>query len=228
MQDILSPVSCMRVRDGSLTSLPLISVRTKPILSDDQFFFPRKFEMIHYGDQAIDIVSNNPYQLATDIYGIGFITADTIARHVGFAPDSPFRYQAGITHVLSGAAEDGHCFLPHGELARRAVSQLALPDHPVEPVRITELLGQMAEAKQLIIQSGYGDLHDQQICYTPAFYHTEQALANRLAAFATAPVEVDLPVSSAGSRGIHRKWGSRYRTSNGWRWNWPPPRACWS
>src|SRR6202040_3051641 len=55
----------------------------------------------HYGDQAIAVVSRNPYQLAADIYGIGFITADTIARHLGIAPDSDFRYQAGILHLLS-------------------------------------------------------------------------------------------------------------------------------
>ena len=54
-----------------------------------------------YGDQAIQIVSKNPYQLATDIYGIGFITADTIARKIGIAPDADFRYQAGILYVLS-------------------------------------------------------------------------------------------------------------------------------
>src|SRR6266536_5045690 len=141
-----------------------------------------------YGDQAIEIVSKNPYQLATDIYGIGFITADTIARSLGIAPDSPFRYQAGIAHVLSVAAEDGHCFLPHEELTDRVVKQLALPEHPVEPARITELIGQMAETKQLIMQPGYGDLKTQQICYTPAFYHTEVALATRLATFAKSPV----------------------------------------
>jgi len=145
-----------------------------------------------YGDQAIEIVSKNPYQLAADIYGIGFITADTIARHLSVAPDSPFRYQAGIAHVLSVAAEDGHCFLPHEELTDRVVKQLALPEHPVEPARITELIGQMAETKQLIMQPGYGDLKTQQICYTPAFYHTEVALATRLATFAKSPVEVDL------------------------------------
>ena len=54
-----------------------------------------------YGDKAIEIVSKNPYQLATDIYGIGFITADTIARKLGIAPDSDFRYQAGLLYVLS-------------------------------------------------------------------------------------------------------------------------------
>src|SRR5258708_39278865 len=44
-----------------------------------------------YGDHAIEVVTKNPYQLATDIYGIGFVTADTIARNIGIAPDSAFR-----------------------------------------------------------------------------------------------------------------------------------------
>lgn len=146
-----------------------------------------------YGDQAISVVSKNPYQLAADIYGIGFITADTIARNLGIAPDSELRYQAGITHVLSGAAEDGHCFLPLDELVERVVKQLALPEYPVDPERITTLINEMVEAKHLIIEQGYGDLAEQHICYIPAFYHTEVALANRLAAFAHRPVEVDLP-----------------------------------
>src|SRR3984893_11544556 len=64
-----------------------------------------------YGDQAIEVVSKNPYQLATDVYGIGFITADTIARHLGIAPDSELRYRAGLLHILGRASEEGHCFL---------------------------------------------------------------------------------------------------------------------
>ena len=160
-----------------------------------------------YGDQAIEVVSNNPYQLATDIYGIGFLTADTIARHLGIAPDSPFRSQAGITHVLTTAAEEGHCFLPQRELVERGVTQLTLPEHPVEPTRITDLITQMAEAKQLIMQPGYGDLQEQQICYTPAFYHTEAALASRLASFAKAPVEVDMPRVQRWIDGYTQKMG---------------------
>jgi exodeoxyribonuclease V alpha subunit len=146
-----------------------------------------------YGDQAIEVVSKNPYQLAEDIYGIGFVTADTIARKLGIAPDADFRYQAGIMYVLSQAAEDGHCFLPHQELIERTVKQLALPDAPVDPARIDLLIGQMAETKQLIVQAGYGDLSEQRICYAPAFYYTEQALATRLASLAHRSVEVDLP-----------------------------------
>jgi len=146
-----------------------------------------------YGDRAIEVVSKNPYQLAADIYGIGFVTADTIARSLGIAPDSDFRYQAGMLHVLGIASEEGHCFLPEQELIDRVVKQLALPECPVDPVRIAALITKMAEEHQLIIEQGYGDLASQRICYAPAFYHTEVALAKRLARFAEQPIEVDLP-----------------------------------
>jgi exodeoxyribonuclease V alpha subunit len=146
-----------------------------------------------YGDQAIEIVSRNPYQLAADIFGIGFVTADTIARNIGIDPDSDVRYQAGILHVLNMAAEDGHCFLPERELVDRVTKRLDLPEHPVDPQRISDLIVRMAEAQHLIMQPGYGEMQDQRICYAPAFYHTEQALATRVAAFVKRLVEVDLP-----------------------------------
>ena len=53
-----------------------------------------------YGDHAITVVTTNPYQLATDVYGIGFVTADAIARSLGIAPSSEFRYRSGTLHVL--------------------------------------------------------------------------------------------------------------------------------
>src|SRR5438067_7364436 len=139
------------------------------------------------------VVSRNPYQLAADIYGIGFITADTIARSLGIAPDSDVRYQAGLLYLLSQAAEDGHCFVPAQKLVEEASKHLALPEFPVDPARISALIAQMAETKHLIVEPGYGDLADQQVCYTPAFYHTEVALASRLCAFARTPVDVDVP-----------------------------------
>ncbi len=146
-----------------------------------------------YGDQAIQVVSHNPYQLATDIFGIGFVTTDTIARNIGIAPDSDFRYRAGMLHVLQQAAEEGHCFLPEQELIERVVKRLALPDSPVDSARIGELIAQMAQDRQLVMQPGYGELAEERLCYAPAFYHTEQALASRLAAFTKAPIAVDLP-----------------------------------
>lgn len=69
-----------------------------------------------YGEGAIATVTTNPYQLAIDIFGIGFLTADKIARNVGVSPDSQFRYKAGVLHVLGKASEDGHCYLPESQL----------------------------------------------------------------------------------------------------------------
>ncbi len=77
-------------------------------------------------------------------------------------------------------------------LVEHSIKRLALPDAPVDPTRIEELIDKMAKEQQLIVEQGYGDLADQQICYAPAFYHTEVALAKRLASFASTPVEVDL------------------------------------
>ncbi len=105
-----------------------------------------------YGDKAIETVTNNPYQLATDIYGIGFVTADAIARNLGVPPGSEFRYRAGIFHVLGEAAEDGHCFLPQSELVERAVQRLSLQEHQPSPQIISDITFQMATNSS--VQSG--------------------------------------------------------------------------
>lgn len=64
-----------------------------------------------YGNDAIEVVTANPYRLAADIYGIGFLSADKVAQSLGLAPNSPQRIQAGIEHVLQNAREEGHCYL---------------------------------------------------------------------------------------------------------------------
>lgn len=111
---------------------------------------------------------------------------------MGIAADSDFRYQAGILYVLSLAAEEGHCFLPMAKLVEHTTKRLALPDAPVDPTRIETLIEAMTKEQHLIVEQGAGDLEDQQICYAPAFYHTEVAPARRLAALPNMPVKVDL------------------------------------
>jgi len=83
--------------------------------------------------------------------------------------------------------------VPEQKLVEEATKQLGLPEFPVDPDRVAGLIAQMAETQQLIVEPGYGDLADQQVCYAPAFYHTEVALASRLATFARSPVAVDVP-----------------------------------
>jgi exodeoxyribonuclease V alpha subunit len=65
-----------------------------------------------YGDQAIDLVRANPYRLATDIWGVGFRTADELAGRLGFDPASPLRARAAIRYVLQQLSNEGHCGFP--------------------------------------------------------------------------------------------------------------------
>ena len=73
-----------------------------------------------YGDDAIGIVRQDPYRLARDIFGIGFLTADRIAQSMGLAPDSPQRVAAGVAYALNQATDEGHVFLPTSELVKQA------------------------------------------------------------------------------------------------------------
>lgn len=86
----------------------------------------------HYGPDAIAIVKHNPYRLAADIWGIGFRTADEIARQVGIAGDDPHRLEAGLAYVMTRATDQGHTYLPEGELVAQAVEQLVVPAPTVE------------------------------------------------------------------------------------------------
>jgi exodeoxyribonuclease V alpha subunit len=85
-----------------------------------------------YGEAAILKVTENPYRLALDIWGIGFKTADTIAQHLGIPPDSLIRAQAGVRHVLQVWSEQGHCAAPPDKLVAMAVSLLAIPEPLIE------------------------------------------------------------------------------------------------
>ncbi len=80
-----------------------------------------------YGGDAIQVISEDPYCLARDIRGIGFKSADQIARKVGIAKDSPLRARAGIAHILLEATEEGHCGLPEKDLLANVVKTLEIP-----------------------------------------------------------------------------------------------------
>ena len=85
-----------------------------------------------YGNDAIPIVTENPYQLADDIYGIGFVTADTIAQKLGMDKDAPQRVEAGIKYVLSQKADDGHVFQHRGELIEACQTMLEQESEAIE------------------------------------------------------------------------------------------------
>ena len=105
-----------------------------------------------YGNDAIPIVTENPYQLADDIYGIGFVTADTIAQKLGMDKDAPQRVEAGIKYVLSQKADDGHVFQHRPELIEACQTMLEQ-----EPEAIEKGLHALVE-KEEIINPSFTDL----------------------------------------------------------------------
>lgn len=79
-----------------------------------------------YGEDAIAIVLKNLHQLAKDIRGIGFISADAIANNLGIAKDSLIRARAGLLHILLEATSNGHCALPQQTLIQNTQKLLGI------------------------------------------------------------------------------------------------------
>lgn len=93
--------------------------------------FAHKIYRIH-GRDTITRVSENPYRLTREVFGIGFKKADAIAMRLGLSPTSMARCRAGILHVLQGMGEEGHVFCPKGELLSGARELLQVPSEVLE------------------------------------------------------------------------------------------------
>ncbi|WP_335992174.1 SF1B family DNA helicase RecD2 [Glycomyces sp. MUSA5-2] len=131
-----------------------------------------------YGDASIGVVKNEPYRLANEVWGIGFKTADAIARAVGVPEDSPERIKAALQYTLSQASDGGHCFLPAPNLVADTVELLALPARLVAAA-----LAELAEAGERVIAEDVpvGDA-TVPARYLAPFFHAERGLAAGLLA----------------------------------------------
>lgn len=85
-----------------------------------------------YGKDAVALLKENPYRMASEIFGIGFLTADKIARNLGVSPDSPLRAEAGILYVHEQLCAEGNSYVPGQELLRRAAAMLEMEGVAVE------------------------------------------------------------------------------------------------
>lgn len=133
-----------------------------------------------YGKDSIRIVKENPYRLASEVFGIGFKTADRIAGQLGLDAKSPARIAAGIAYVLGQAAGEGHVFLPRSELVKRASEYLELEPTLVENVLQAELdKGQLAEDSLPVLDEQVPEIKDTAI-YLRSFYLAEKRAAERL------------------------------------------------
>ncbi len=132
-----------------------------------------------YGNDSIRVVRDNPYRLATDIFGIGFITADKIAENLGFAKDSELRAEAGILYVLHQLADEGHVYYPYEPLVGRCREILQV-DREV----IIKAFGTIAVEKRIVIEdlneSDEEVRENNKAVYLAKYYYSETSIANRM------------------------------------------------
>ncbi|HEV7128349.1 MAG TPA: AAA family ATPase, partial [Ktedonobacterales bacterium] len=150
-----------------------------------------------YGDQSLNVIRENPYQLEQHIYGVGFKTADALAVELGLPHDSLPRLMTGIKHTLSEAAGDGHCYLPRTELLLRAAALLRV-DTALLPPALEALC---AEREAFIEpgnpgepgepgQAGASAEDAEEAVYLAPFYHAENGTARRLRLLLRTPSEL--------------------------------------
>ena len=129
-----------------------------------------------YGAETITKVKENPYSLADDVFGVGFLKADQIARNMGLAFDAPERIRAGLSYTLDRLAQDGHTYAPTELLIDTAKDLLQVDDESLITVSINE---QVARNK-LIMDYVERDAVDHQAIYLPHYHRAETGVAKYL------------------------------------------------
>ena len=144
-----------------------------------------------YGPRANELVRENPYRLATDIYGIGFKTADQIASALGIPPDAPQRIEAGTLYLLGQGADRGHVYLPRKTLTEDGEKLLGVP-----AARVDQAVSALAEIEQVVVEKRVDpdDPADTAI-FLKSLHGAEAGVAARVKALLVQPplpLEIDL------------------------------------
>ena len=151
-----------------------------------------------YGMDSIKNVMANPYRLADDIWGIGFLTADTIAQKLGFDREKYVRIRAGILYSLSRLSDEGHCFAGFGMLVKTAVELLGVDESLVsmtlddmiknKDVILDNIQEPRDEGKPLQAEDGESD---RSAIYLPPLFFSELGVARRLMTVESTPAPGD-------------------------------------
>lgn len=127
-----------------------------------------------YGNQSIQRVRENPYRLSQDIHGIGFVTADRIAQHLGISPHSLIRARAGLIYVLKELAENGHVCYLEADLVQKAEEMLK-----VDGEIIIQATKDLSREKEIFIETVDRE-RGLKAVYLAPLYHAEAGSADRL------------------------------------------------
>ncbi|HSH04440.1 MAG TPA: ATP-dependent RecD-like DNA helicase [Anaerolineae bacterium] len=143
-----------------------------------------------YEDEALAVVQTTPYRLVKDIYGIGFKTADKIARALGLAEDDPNRIEAGVAYLLNQKAGEGHVYVPQAELEPEAAEILAVETEKVTAVIDALETGDFLKRETITYEITGGsevEVAEERAVYLLPFYFSEIGLSKRLQSLVNHP-----------------------------------------
>lgn len=135
----------------------------------------------YYGTHALTVVRENPYRLAMDIHGIGFITADGVATKLGFSKDSPLRAEAGVLYMLGRLTEDGHVYFPFDGLVTHTGDKLDIRYDLVE-----DAIHSLEREERVVLE----DLGEGVGVFLTRFHHYETKIAYYLRRVLASPKAV--------------------------------------
>ena len=136
-----------------------------------------------YGAETINRVQEDPYALADEVFGIGFMKADQIARNMGLAMDAPERIRAGLEYTLNRLSNEGHTYAPREMLIETANELLQIDN----VTRITEVLEKQTTAGDLIAETIETDYDQIDAIYLPVYYYSETGATKSLAQMVAMP-----------------------------------------
>lgn len=154
-----------------------------------------------YGENSLNVVKENPYQLEQDIYGVGFKTADRIAQNLGLPTDHPARIEAGIVFAINEMVNEGHVYSPLDQLVERAESLLEVEDalilSGIERLKSSDRIRKEnlspkenpdPEQRHKVAEApmDYGE----PVVYLTPFYHSEKGVAAKLLELINSPITV--------------------------------------
>lgn len=145
-----------------------------------------------YGNESIAKVTQNPYRLADEIWGIGFKMADIIAQQVGFEKQSQKRIASGILFAISQATSNGHLYVEVEELKKQAATLLALESYENHHTLIKQALHILYEQDKIKLISH----HDAHFITLPQHYYTEKGIANLLKKIVECPSSLNIDVNT--------------------------------
>ena len=142
-----------------------------------------------YKNRSIAVVTENPYRLAMDIFGIGFVIADSIADKLGFSKSSSLRIEAGIIYVLHQLSDEGHVYYPYEYLVKKSQETLG-----VDRDTVTQALGNLAMDKKIVLEDSNESFSEfkenNKSVYLAKFHLCETSIATRLKMLSTTPKSI--------------------------------------